>query len=29
MLWKAVKVLAFIVEGLALGVLLGIVLTGG
>lgn len=29
MLWKAVKVLGFIFEGLALGVLLGIALTGG
>jgi hypothetical protein len=29
MFWKAVKLLAFIVEGLALGVLLGIALTGG
>jgi hypothetical protein len=28
MFWKAVKLLAFIVEGLALGVLLGIALTG-
>ncbi len=29
MFWKAVRLLAFIVEGLALGVLLGIALTGG
>ncbi len=29
MFWQAVKLLALIVEGLALGVLLGIALTGG